>query len=77
MDLPDLGPLAYMAGMFQRIGFAREGSPLTFTEIDAFARLSALRLEPWEAEALRLMSIEYLAGVAIKDPNARPPREPE
>lgn len=34
----------------------RKGDPLTYTEIEAYCRLTDTRFEPWELEAIRVMN---------------------
>lgn len=58
---PPLPPeLAYLWRIFGRLS-ARRGSngfganPIGWAEIDAFARLTGTRLEPWECETLEML----------------------
>ncbi len=51
-------------------------SPLTWLEIDAFARRTGAIAEPWEARCLRVMSASYLEGLDLgKNPLGIPPWE--
>jgi hypothetical protein len=38
-------------------------SALTYQEMDCWQRNTGIELTPWEAETLRMMSCEYLAGI--------------
>jgi len=47
--------------------------PLQWSEIEAYGRITGEIAEPWEAQTVRLMSVEYLSGKALTDGLARPP----
>lgn len=50
--------------------FSKEVTPVTWTEIDSFSRLLGIQLEPWEAEALMVMSKAYcFVYHQAKEPN--------
>lgn len=49
-------------------------TPLTFMEIDAWARRTARDLQPWEAQILRRLSSEWCSQASISDAHdCRPP----
>ena len=48
--------------------------PLSWSEIDAYARMTRAITEPWEARVIRDMSREYIAGLDLgADPLAIEP----
>ena len=50
--------------------------PLSWAEIDAFARQTGAISEPWEARCLRSMSMAYLEGLKVgENPLGRAPWE--
>lgn len=70
---PPLPPeMRYLWAAFQSISRTRGGNgfgpnPITFVEIDAWARLMRLRLDPWEVDTLRMLDDAYLEVAAQND----------
>lgn len=63
MPMVDAG--GYLVRAFQEIGRLSIGfslAPLTWAEIDAYARLTGEIKEPFEAKIIRRMSEAYLEG---------------
>lgn len=67
--LPDIPEIGYMLEWFQPhcLGWFHAGDmgglhPLTWSEIDAFSRLSGSELDAWEAQQIRLCSVAYVTG---------------
>jgi len=38
-------------------------SPVTYQEIESWQRQTGVELTPWEAETIRMLSCEYVAGI--------------
>lgn len=79
---PPLPPLAsggYLYNAFREAGMVSMGfgqMPLTWAEIDAYARLTGEITTPFEARMLRAMSQAYLSGLrAGEDEFSIPPWE--
>jgi len=66
---------AYLWGTFLRLHTRRGNNgfgvlPLSWSEIDAFCRLSGVRLAPWEVEIVEALDDAYMAE-QVKDAKAR------
>lgn len=60
----------------QQLGYAVSGpAPLSWQEIDAFARLTACDISPLEAACLADMSRAFCTGISDSDPLSVPPME--
>lgn len=64
--------LAYLWSAFQRIRSRRGGngfgpSPITWADIDAYVRLSGVRLAPWEVEIVEALDDVWLREMATRD----------
>lgn len=71
--LPKIEAGAYLRDAFLAVN---TGDRLTWTELDAFARLTGAISEPWEAEIVKAMAGEYLAGRHLgEDPFSYAPWE--
>lgn len=75
--MPDLGPLAYIGGLFAKSGrFLRGGmdiSPLTYTELEAFARVE-VGVSVDDIRLLRAMSVGFVEWLSYgKDVFCEPP----
>lgn len=46
-------------------------APITFADIDAFQRVSGIRLEPWELAAIRRADAAYLESYAERQGDGR------
>jgi len=62
-------PLAYLWAAYQRLRRRKGGSgfgisPLEWPDIDAFSRLSGLRLLPWEVAMLEKLDDAYIRNAA-------------
>jgi len=58
------GSLTYLWNWFCDLASARAGrSPLTWAEVDAWARLNAVMLRPWEVRMLRKLDRLWLEVV--------------
>lgn len=70
-DQPELdpGPAAYLLDFFREIGpmhlTAMGSVPIGYEQIDAWQRVSGLRLSPWEAATLRELSCAYSIEKAL------------
>jgi len=69
---------SYLFEAFCELGMVQSGLsgllPLSWTEIDAFARLTKAFAEPWEARLIRRLSNAYLEGHRLgADPVGIPP----
>lgn len=66
LDIPDVGPGAYLLdALFQAGPTIHTGAgdvPLDWPNISSFAEFTGAIAEPWEAKALRDMSVSYLVG---------------
>lgn len=72
-DLPEVGDGAYLVTAFFALN---SGALLPWAEIDAYARMTGVISEAWEAELMRAMSVAYLEGLrAGEDPLAYSPLE--
>lgn len=62
--MPPIEAGHYLLGYFWEVGPAMSGgmgaAPLTHTEILSWSALVGVVLQPWEARALRRLSIEYV-----------------
>lgn len=62
-DLPREGRTAW--GAFRDMHTTRFTSmglmPISYTEIDAWQRVTGVELEPWEVDAIRALDHEYIA----------------
>lgn len=81
-ELPPLTCFEYLAEWFLSTGVFTPGglgaAPLTWAEIEAWARSLARELSPFEAQALRRMSEEYCSMLhRVSDGDAPPPYLPE
>lgn len=68
----------YIVSYWQDLGLCGAGAmgaaPLSASEIDAWARLGAVELEPWEFNTLRQMSQHYISSLhESESPDALPP----
>lgn len=69
---PTLHPSAvHVWNLFAQVSAARTGSgfgpnPLTYSEIDAFSRLTGWTLDPWEVDAIRALDDAYITAVSEK-----------
>jgi hypothetical protein len=68
----------YLIGYWQDMGLVSNtgmgAASLSALEIDAFCRLSAVELDPWEFKALREMSANYASHLHLgENPNQPPP----
>lgn len=77
-EFPDLGPERYLVDYLLEIGptlpTGMGAAPLTHGEIAAWQGNVGVRLQPWEARALRALSIEYVGTRAeAADPLCPPP----
>lgn len=70
--MPELPPaVAYLWRAFTRIRRRRGGngfsaSPIEWGDIDAFMRLSGVRLAPWEVEVIEDLDDAWLAEISRK-----------
>lgn len=71
--MPPLDGLGYIADMASEVGIARQ-TPVDWSEIEAYNRLSGVGITPWEARVIRKMSLAYV-DQAIKsvEPHCLPP----
>lgn len=74
----DPGPAAYLLDYFMDLGpmhySAMGEAPIGYEQIDAWARITGIRLSPWEASTLRDLSYAYgMEKSAASDPNAAAP----
>lgn len=77
-ELPD--GLLYLWGWFMRLCAARGSSgfgpnPLSYAELDAFARLMGVTLQPWEVDTLRDLDVEFMRSVAQAKPQPPEPKK--
>lgn len=77
-DLPELGPERYLVDYLLEIGPTMPTgmgvAPLSHGEIAAWQSNVGICLQPWEARALRMLSIEYVGTRAeAADPACPPP----
>jgi hypothetical protein len=71
--LPEIETGEYLCAAFLALN---AGELLTWTEIHAYSQLCGGISEPWEAEIIRGMSSDYLAGRKLgEDPFSIPPYE--
>lgn len=63
MPEPELHAGAYLVQILFKIGPARTDAPIDELSIEAYEKRRGLEIEPWEAEALVLMSKAYLGEV--------------
>lgn len=74
---PKLPPFAvHVWNTFSRLANARGGTgfgpaPLSFSEIDAFCRLTGERLDFWEIDAIRELDDAYLEEAAARAKDSR------
>ena len=60
LDGPPIPPVgAYLWEWFSELHKARQG-PISYSEIQAWAKLSGNSPEPWEVKAIKALDIEYL-----------------
>ena len=70
IDAPPLPELtAYLWGYYQelhrrRVNYGWGHVPLSFSEVEAWARLTKRKLDPWELSALLDIDAVYLASIA-------------
>lgn len=61
-------PLKYLWGAYQELAAARQSgmglSPIGFGDIDAYARLCDMRLEPWEVRVIRRVDVAFITTVS-------------
>lgn len=61
----------YLVGYWQDLGMVSSGlsgaAPISAVEIDAWTRLSAVELEPWEFFALKQMSSAYCVELHLAE----------
>ena len=72
----------YLLEYLRALGYAAAGvagpTCISFTEIDAWARLSAVSLHPWEVTILRALSSEFVSEIGAAEDHLRPaPWSPE
>jgi hypothetical protein len=76
-ELPPLGSGGYLVAFLFEVGPVMSGSmgaaPLPFGEIDAWCRRSGIELSPWEARALRRLSVTYLNESQAAEKRSRQP----
>jgi len=74
--MPDIDA-EYIAAYWHDIGLVSSGSmgaaPLSSSEIYAWSTLSAVELEPWEFNAIRQMSQNYVSYLQKGENPAEPP----
>jgi len=76
--VPELPPaVAYLWRTFMRIRRRRGGngfsaSPIEWSDIDAFMRLSGVRLAPWEVEVIEDLDDAWLAQLAGPNTSLEP-----
>lgn len=80
VELPELGPLAYVADAMIRLGPIRSNgmgqTSADWPEIDAFARATGRVSSGWEKEALYDMCASYLREINTgENPFCIPPME--
>lgn len=77
IDMPELECGDYLIKHLFDVGPTLAGGmsngPLTYSEIEAWQRVSGIQLLPWEAALLKRMSGEYLAESSAAAESARPP----
>jgi len=74
--LPELPVDETLHLTFQQLGYATHGPvPLSWQEIDAFARVTACDISPLEAACLADMSRAFCNGIGDTDPLSVPPME--
>lgn len=67
---PDLPPLlGHIWAMYTALDCARTGNgfgpnPISYSEMDAYARLSGVTLATWEVNALKRLDLAYLRTLA-------------
>lgn len=84
IQLPALGVARHLVAHLLDAGpivlNANGSAPLSWTDIDAWARITGVRLQTWEARGLRRLSLEYMTcAQRAQEPNCPPPynQEPE
>jgi hypothetical protein len=77
LTLPDPGPADWLINYWRELGLCGAGFgrsvPLSWLEIDTWARMTAISLTPWEALTLRRLSDEYVAELARASSATAPP----
>ncbi len=67
LDEPEIPTsLAYLWQWFQELSFSRSShgyghNPLSYGDMDAWARLTGRRLDPWEVQALKDVDVVFLS----------------
>lgn len=74
LELPEAHAAQYLIAYWQELGLCGASgfgpTPLTFLEIEAWQRSTALTLSPWEVLTIRRLSSEYVAMLSkATDPN--------
>ena len=62
-----------IVGALQQMGFAQGDHALTYTEIDAWMRLTGETLNAWEAETVHKLSTEFLSAYRRYHEKEHPP----
>lgn len=76
LDMPDCGRFKYLTHEFRNIGMAdiANGTPVTWSEIEAYCSDIGSHLNGWDKQQLRNMSISYVAAKSeAKNPDVGPP----
>lgn len=68
---------AHLVQILFKIGPARAEAPIDEAAIEIYERRRGIELEPWQADALVLMSKAYLGEVHAAQKNDAPPPWPE
>lgn len=67
---------AYHRLAARRTAGAMSVNPITFAEIEAFTRITGLRLAPWEVELIEKLDDLQRAGIAERMAKRSKPAEP-
>ena len=77
VDLPPIDFAWHIIGYLQEMGYcSSQGfgpSPLSFTEISAWQRVTDTPLSHWEATAMRYLSSEYVRKLKASESHTEPP----
>lgn len=71
--MPDLEGYEHLLDHLWSVGPAVAGEPVSFQEIKAWVDLTGVRVDGWEAEALRALSSAWVGEYRAADDAQRPP----
>lgn len=78
LELPPTGFGQHLVDYLFEVGPSCGGEPLTYSEVAAWQGITGVRLDAWEAETLRRLSVEYLnERDAAADPERPAPYLPQ